>query len=312
MKLAQVALARLVAVGLAAVSVTALVARADDDEDDAQATVASRAALEKQKAALYEKKLYDETGHTRMKAPKQGDWLFRFKESGQDAKDYEKECENRKSKTRDKIFVTEMGKVGERAKAVEPEVREFLHAFYQLEVKKLDPEKPPPRAWKKERKQYDADAILLHLKNVVPDDGLVCVAILDEDLFTPGLNFIFGEGSLVHRVGAYSFHRFGGDDVKDPLYKERCFKLVAHEVGHILGMEHCVYFECVMNGANSLDEDDKAPLHLCPVCLSKVKWNTGCDELVREKDIEKVLSTAKIEDEAAWSKKRIERLEKKK
>ncbi len=74
---------------------------------------------------------------------------------------------------------------------------------------------------------------------------------------------------------------------------------MAHEVGHILGMEHCVYYECAMNGANSLDEDDKAPLHLCPVCMAKVKWNTGCDELAREKDIEKVLSTGTVNTAAS-------------
>src|SRR5581483_8896429 len=305
MKLARVALACLLALG------TAALVRADDDEDDDQATETSRAAMEKQKEALYAKKLYDETGYARKKAAKQGDWLFRFKETGQDAADYKQECANKKSKEKNRIYVEEMGTLGARAKAVLPEMRDFLHAFYQLEVKTLEKEDAPPRAWKKERKQYDADEILKHLKNRLEDDALVCVAILDDDLFTPGLNFVFGEGSLVHKVGAYSFHRFGGEDVADPLYKKRCFKLVAHEVGHILGMEHCIYYECVMNGANSLDEDDKAPLHLCPVCTAKVKWNTGCDELAREKDIEKVLSTAKIEDEAAWSKRRIERLAKK-
>lgn len=307
MKLAQLAL-----VCLVATTTAALVARADDDDDDTQATEATIKAEEMQKQALFAKKKYDETGYVRRKEPKPGEWLFRFKESGQDADTYKKECDNKKSKDRDKIYVTEMGTLGKRAKAVAPEVRDFLHAFYQLEVKTLDPEKPPPRAWKAERKQYDADVILKGLKNLLEDDALVCVALLDEDLFTPGLNFVFGEGSLAQKVGAYSFHRFGGDDVEDALYKKRCFKLVAHEVGHILGMEHCIYYECVMNGANSLDEDDKMPLHLCPVCLEKVKWNVGFDELVREKDIEKVLSTAKIEEEAAWSKKRIERLSAKK
>ncbi len=306
MKLARLALACLVWL-----SAVALAVRAQDENDD-QATEASRKAQEMQKEALYAKKLYDETGHVRKKAPVNGEWLHRFKESGQNAEDYKKECENKKSKDRDKIYVVEMGKLGDRAKAVEPEVRKFLAAFYQLEVKTLEKQDPPPRAWKKERKQHEADAILRHLKNSLEDDALVCVALLDEDLFTPGLNFVFGLGSLAQRVGAYSFRRFGGENVGDPLYKTRCFKLVGHEVGHILGMEHCIYYECVMNGANSLDEDDKMPLHLCPVCTAKVKWNVGCDELKREKDLEKIFTEHKLEDEAAWSKKRIERLEKKK
>lgn len=56
----------------------------------------------------------------------------------------------------------------------------------------------------------------------------------------------------------------------DALFLERCFGVLAHEMGHVLGMEHCVYYQCLMGGSNSLEESDAGPLHLCPVDLRKL------------------------------------------
>ena len=38
-------------------------------------------------------------------------------------------------------------------------------------------------------------------------------------------------------------------------------------------MEHCTAYCCNMNGSNSLEEADRQPLHLCPVCLRKLCRN---------------------------------------
>ena len=35
-------------------------------------------------------------------------------------------------------------------------------------------------------------------------------------------------------------------------------------------MTHCPYFECLMNGSNLVNEADKKPFALCPICLRKV------------------------------------------
>jgi archaemetzincin len=143
----------------------------------------------------------------------------------------------------------------------------------------------------------------------LPKDALVGVGILDHDIFTEGLNFIFGQGSLTERAGVYSFYRFTDDDFT--LYKKRCFRLVSHEIGHVLSLEHCVYYECVMNGANSLEEDDGKPLHLCPVCHAKLKWNVEFDDVAREKALVAILEREKIADELAWHKARLARVEEK-
>ena len=60
------------------------------------------------------------------------------------------------------------------------------------------------------------------------------------------------------------------DEKEQIIFIRRCLGVLLHEIGHLFGLEHCPYFECLMNGANHLQESDAAPLHLCPVCLHKL------------------------------------------
>ena len=50
----------------------------------------------------------------------------------------------------------------------------------------------------------------------------------------------------------------------------RCLKTACHEICHVLGMTHCPYYECLMNGSNLVTEADKKPFALCPICLRKM------------------------------------------
>ena len=59
-----------------------------------------------------------------------------------------------------------------------------------------------------------------------------------------------------------------GPDEEILLY--RSLKTACHEICHVLGMTHCPYFECLMNGSNLVTEADKKPFALCPICLRKL------------------------------------------
>ena len=54
------------------------------------------------------------------------------------------------------------------------------------------------------------------------------------------------------------------------------FTVLNHECGHLLGIKHCVYARCLMNGSSSLREAESRPLALCPIDLAKY-----CDTLTR-------------------------------
>lgn len=74
------------------------------------------------------------------------------------------------------------------------------------------------------------------------------------------------------------------------LYLLRLCRTASHELGHCFGMDHCVYYACVMQGTSSLREDMRQPMELCPVDLEKVVCATGAG--VRER-YEKMVGVCK-------------------
>ena len=50
----------------------------------------------------------------------------------------------------------------------------------------------------------------------------------------------------------------------------RILKTALHETLHLIGLDHCIYMECIMNGTNLIEEADKKPFALCPICIRKV------------------------------------------
>ena len=65
------------------------------------------------------------------------------------------------------------------------------------------------------------------------------------------------------------------------IWLSRVCQTASHELGHCFGMDHCVYYACVMQGTASLGEDVRQPPYLCPVDLAKVLRATGANEKER-------------------------------
>lgn len=137
-------------------------------------------------------------------------------------------------------------------------------------------------------------------------DVLVRVAVTMADLY-PGeeWNFVYGQALVMDGLGMFSFARYtddesfpvlmsaDGDITVQPLVESqhgagptqtilyRTCKVVCHEVGHLFGIEHCVYFECLLCGCNHLQEFDKRPMYLCPIDLRKLQSSCGFDPVER-------------------------------
>jgi archaemetzincin len=150
-----------------------------------------------------------------------------------------------------------------------------------------------------------------------PRDAYAVIAVTMEDLYPgDGWNFVFGEANLHGGSGVFSFARYNPAFFGEPvdghtpqLVLERSAKVLTHEMGHMFGIEHCVFFECNMNGANHLEESDRTPFHLCPVCLRKLHAAVGFDVLEREKKLLGILEQYKFADEAFWTRRRVNKLE---
>ena len=82
-----------------------------------------------------------------------------------------------------------------------------------------------------------------------------------KDLY-PGANwnFCFGWAMYNTGVGAFSFHRYDPafDGIDDPNREQnllmRSCHIMTHELGHMFGLKHCIYYECLMNGLMSAEE----------------------------------------------------------
>ena len=118
------------------------------------------------------------------------------------------------------------------------------------------------------------DAMAFLRRRRTPRDVFAQIAVTMVDI-TPGegWNFVYGQASMSEGVGIFSFARYGTGAA---LFKSSC-KTMAHEVGHILGLKHCIYFHCLLNGNNG---DEYAPIATCPVCLRKLHDACGAFDIV--------------------------------
>ncbi|KAM4691165.1 arylsulfatase G-like [Rhinophrynus dorsalis] len=149
--------------------------------------------------------------------------------------------------------------------------------------------------------QIHAGDLLGYLKKVKPADAFCIVGATMIDLYPrESWNFVFGTASLTEGLGVFSFARYDEDfyssgyrgrvsQVRKPpaqgdfsvfdgyytppissLLLLRSCKTLTHEIGHMFGLRHCQWLQCVMQGSNHLEESDRRPLDLCPICLHKL------------------------------------------
>jgi archaemetzincin len=251
--------------------------------------------------------------------PNPADWLAVHREPRQTFDEFQTSQPNRPTENQRVIYLQPLGDFApERSPSIN-KLREFAAAFFAMEVKALPPIKIDETSFPTRRNpstgnpQILTGDVLDFLKGRIPADAFCILAVTMEDLYPePSWNFVFGQASLRERVGVYSFARYdpafcGASRAPgyETLLLRRSCKVLAHETGHMFGLSHCTFFNCLMNGSNHLAESDRRPLHLCPVCLRKLQWSIGFDVLERYTALEKVNRSAGFADEADWLTRRI-------
>jgi len=244
--------------------------------------------------------------------PGPGDWLAQHSESGQTFAQYQHAKPVRKSETKNRIFLCLIGDFSPEQEKVLKITGDYLQAFYQVPVEvheKLPLDEIPDHAQRTHPSWGDKQILTTHVLDEVlkpqrPTDALAYIAFTSSDLWPgEGWNFVFGQASLSERVGVWSIYR-NGDPAKSPeafqLCLTRTMKTASHELGHILGMPHCIAFHCNMNGSNNRAESDREPMHLCPVCLRKVCWNLQVEPERYLKELEAFCKKHQLAEEAKW------------
>lgn len=210
--------------------------------------------------------------------------------------------------------------------------------FYGLKVKFLEPVSVSATKCSfrvnehTQNLQIHTGHILAFLKKNKPEDAFCIVGITMIDLYPrDSWNFVFGQASLSSGVGIFSFARYGKDfytskyegSLKTPQLTSssdysifdnyyipeftsvlllRSCKTLTHEIGHILGLRHCQWLACLMQGSNHLEESDRRPLNVCPICLRKLQSAIGFNIVERYKALVKWIDDESCDESGATPK----------
>ena len=118
------------------------------------------------------------------------------------------------------------------------------------------------------RNQYLADLVVEYASRYREDDAYA-ILLTTKDAYIPGLNFVFGLAIPSLKTAAVFLARLKQYANKDLLLL-RIEKEVLHELGHLLGLEHCNTPGCVMNFSNSIADVDRKSNRYCRKCYSRL------------------------------------------
>ncbi|CAF3845778.1 unnamed protein product [Rotaria sp. Silwood1] len=263
--------------------------------------------------------------------PDEGDWLTYHQETGQTMQSFERNASKAiPHATFKTIYIQPVGSFDHPRAAPLDLIIQFARAFFSgCEVELL-----PVVNFTKDmkyrdihgRRQYRTDGFHNYLSQTRHQRDtrreLLCVAVTMADIYPDeSWNFVYGQARPIDGVGVYSFARLdplfyrksSEDLLRIPLTHEhriimlrRCIKILLHELGHLFGLHHCIYYICLMNGANNEIEMDRQPLWLCPVCLRKLYSTLRFDIRHLYETFANLCEKYELEDERIWYQKRLD------
>jgi archaemetzincin len=284
-------------------------------DDDADPLLNPQADITRDPPAYYSEALFHKMG-----APQPGDWMAAHPEPPQSFSDYVSSGPNRPRRVRKWIILQPLGTITPETRDRMKTLRAFLAAYYALPVQTGE-WIPLANAKSREHNFYGhtsrqyltSDILQNRLLPRVRTGTFAMLGVTTGDLYPEeSWNYVLGHAWLAHRVGVYSLARFypefWGDertDEADRLGLVRSLKTLVHETGHLFGIHHCQTYKCVMNGFNNLAELDNRPIHLCPECLKKFRWNVGFNIISRYEALRRFYIGIGLKEEAAWLTNRL-------
>ncbi len=211
-----------------------------------------------------------------MPAPGPGDWLYIHPEKSQPFDEFVRERSQYPKPARESVLcIQPLGNISTAHPELMKDIADYVSVFFDRKAVLLEPLPIPEASFNARRSQYDAGVVLGFLSAKARPGCCACIGVLERDLFLDGFAFLYGLGSLRKGVGVCSVARYNFEYIgMDPActFERRSMKVAVHELCHALGMRHCTNWLCVLNGANSIVEADRSPMHLCPDCIEKLAW----------------------------------------
>jgi archaemetzincin len=137
------------------------------------------------------------------------------------------------------------------------------------EVSVARPIPQPPEAYNARRHQWDAVHLIRWVVEHYPAPTALNVVLHPGDLYVPGFNFVFGLAEPAYRTCIVGLARLQHPDAER--WRHRVLTEVLHELGHLMGLEHCPTRSCAMFFSNTIRETDAKGPAFCPRCQGLIR-----------------------------------------
>ncbi|KAG9350322.1 hypothetical protein JZ751_026676 [Albula glossodonta] len=197
------------------------------------------------------------------------DWISSHPEAPQDFQSfYSNPYRNTPIKGRKIIYIQTIGSFGGVEAVTEQYVgwlRDYCEAFYYgLVVKLLDPVSVSTTGC-----AFRVNDSTRNLQ-IHAGMGVFSFARYDDDFYRRSYKGRLQKREKLKQGDYTVFTGYYTPPINSILLLRSC-KTLTHEIGHIFGIKHCQWLQCVMQGSNHLEESDRRPLDLCPICLRKLQ-----------------------------------------
>jgi hypothetical protein len=253
--------------------------------------------------------------------PRLQDWLGRNRELMQTFESFKAAFEQHRgeigpSRERPCIHLLPLGPLEGRGEMIS-QLRDLCAAFFwPLRVAVLRQQRTGAPAPCGPKGAIDADLALQWLREHLRADSALTLAFTWAPLLSGGSPTV-GTSDWSARVGICNLASCTGEPVANlpeteadafhsPLEFERAAKQLTHQAVHMLGVLHCCYFRCLMNGSGSSEEADGKPPYLCGMCLKKLHLIIAfADPLERYRRLAAAWAAGGCEDASAWYETRV-------
>ncbi len=131
-----------------------------------------------------------------------------------------------------------------------------------------DPILAPEPAYTIRRRQWHAPWLIDIVSRPPFSAGEFRIGIHPGDLYIPGFNFVFGLAEPSRRTAVIGLSRLRSPD--PAITQHRIITEILHELGHLLGLQHCREPRCTMYFSNTVEDTDRKGPGFCQRCRHRL------------------------------------------
>ncbi len=149
-------------------------------------------------------------------------------------------------------------------------VADVLRNFFCFQIKRLPVARIPNNYRHLKRGRYNADQLLNFTLSRKPKNVGFIVGVFNRGLFVKNTGIVHGYAFLTKRAMVYSTNDLFDECLDIKIKQRRSLWLILHEMGHVLGYNHCLDSSCAMNSTTLIKDLDHFTPQYCSECLNKI------------------------------------------